>query len=214
MRQNLYKNNLAFFLTWGVLMVTVGVLLIVHPKPGAFMVLNSFHSDALDNLFRLITLLGDGRFTVLVALGLFFMKKRMMAFQIISSFLLSGGIVQLIKMIFSEPRPAMYFQLHGITYNHFLANVTLHNFHSFPSGHTATAFALAASLALLVKQKSAGAPLALMAFLIGYSRIYLGQHFPEDVEAGMFLGVAASVLCIVLLGRLFEGWETKLNNRK
>lgn len=62
---------------------------------------------------------------------------------------------------------------------------------SFPSGHTAAAFLMttlvsAAFPALL-------APALAWALLVGFSRIYLGVHYPSDVLAGMALGVASAL---------------------
>ena len=66
--------------------------------------------------------------------------------------------------------------------------------HSFPSGHTATAFAGATVL-------SAFAPRYRVAFyalacLIGFSRLYNGVHYPTDVLAGAVLGVLTALLLL------------------
>jgi undecaprenyl-diphosphatase len=67
---------------------------------------------------------------------------------------------------------------------------------SFPSGHTATAFALATVLSLWYPRWTA-AWLALAA-VVGWSRVGLGSHFPSDVVAGAVLGSAV----VLVLGRL------------
>jgi undecaprenyl-diphosphatase len=66
--------------------------------------------------------------------------------------------------------------------------------HSFPSGHTATAFAGATVLA-------AYAPRYRIAFyalacLIGFSRLYNGVHYPTDVLAGAVFGVLTALLLL------------------
>ncbi|MCK4921460.1 MAG: phosphatase PAP2 family protein, partial [Bacteroidales bacterium] len=71
--------------------------------------------------------------------------------------------------------------------------IELHSHHSFPSGHTATAFALFFGLSLFVKNQWYKSSLLLFATLIGYSRIYLGQHFPADVIAGSVIGIFTSI---------------------
>lgn len=213
LHKNLFKENIAFLITWILITIVLGVLLVIYPKPQLFLMLNEFHSTSLNYLFRVITVLGDGWFIILTVIVVFFLKKRSLSFLILSSYIFSGFIVQLIKNRFPEPRPALYLQLHKIEYANFLDNITLHNFYSFPSGHTTSAFALAASLAFLIKNKRSTPLLAIFALIVGLSRIYLGQHFPEDVIAGMSIGVGSAVLCYAVLGKVFFNWERRINKQ-
>jgi membrane-associated phospholipid phosphatase len=59
--------------------------------------------------------------------------------------------------------------------------------HSFPSGHSASAFAFAAGVA--ATQPAAAVPLRGLAALVSYSRVHTGVHYPGDVLAGALLGV-------------------------
>jgi len=72
--------------------------------------------------------------------------------------------------------------------------VSLPHSHSFPSGHTTTSFACATVLAALAP-RAAPAFLALAA-AVGYSRLYLGVHWPLDVVAGAVLGIATALLLL------------------
>jgi undecaprenyl-diphosphatase len=67
---------------------------------------------------------------------------------------------------------------------------------SFPSGHTAVAFGVTAAMATV------SAPLALLeailAVAIGFSRVYLGAHYPLDVAAGALLGSACGWAAIAV----------------
>ena len=60
--------------------------------------------------------------------------------------------------------------------------------HSFPSGHTASAFA--AAFALWLQNRKLGVPALVLAAFIAFTRLYLYVHFPTDVLGGLVLGIA------------------------
>lgn len=68
-------------------------------------------------------------------------------------------------------------------------------FPAFPSGHAVAAFATAMVLILATRSWSISIASLLAALLIALSRIYLGQHYPTDVLAGMVLGLAVGAAC-------------------
>jgi len=75
---------------------------------------------------------------------------------------------------------------------------------SFPSNHAANAAALAAALGWFGPRTLAfGIPAA---FAVGFSRIYLGVHYPSDVVVGLILGAAGGIGIAALVGRLTRGW--------
>lgn len=68
---------------------------------------------------------------------------------------------------------------------------------SFPSDHTAVAFALAVSVGLASPVWFA--PLVCIAFLIGLSRVFVGVHYPGDILAGIGVGVLSAVTISMML---------------
>jgi undecaprenyl-diphosphatase len=78
---------------------------------------------------------------------------------------------------------------------------------SFPSNSTAIVFAIA--IAILLADRKAGAFLLFLAGLHGFSRIYVGVHYPSDVLGGAAIGAATAFLIFRLI-KLLEPWPSRL----
>lgn len=76
---------------------------------------------------------------------------------------------------------------------------------SFPSGHTATAFALATSLSVKYPKWYVIAPSAVWACSVGVSRMNEGVHYPSDVLAGAAIGAGCAVVNIYI-NRWLNKW--------
>ena len=191
--KSVYKENQTFFLGYFSLLLIAVFILLTESKKAGFILLNPYHTSFLNFVFEGITLLGDGIFSVLFCIVLLFIKRRYLSFIVFLSFATSGIVTQVIKDFVSEARPALF--LAKSNYPYFIDHVTLHNFHSFPSGHATSAFALVSIIAFAVKDKKYALPLLGLATLVGYSRMYLGQHFLLDVTVGSFIGILFSIIC-------------------
>jgi len=69
--------------------------------------------------------------------------------------------------------------------------------HSFPSGHTINNFSAATVFTLFYRRR--GWLYFIPAALVGYSRIYVGAHWPSDVLTSAFLGIGATLLVVAML---------------
>jgi undecaprenyl-diphosphatase len=100
-----------------------------------------------------------------------------------------------VKDLTSRPRP---FEAHPQIHPLYVVHSS-----SFPAGHAATAFAGAILLAFIAPR---AAPVLLsVAALIGFSRVYVGVHYPTDVLAGAAIGAAVGGIAVVL-HRLLARW--------
>lgn len=182
------------------LLIVVSILLIVccFSKTVSFLGANFFHCSLLDQIFTWYTHLGDGLFAVVLAITCFGLSKKELAIHVLFAFVLSGIIAQLLKKLFHAPRPKAFFSAQ--VYPYFIEGVTHSGWTSFPSGHTATAFAIATVLSLNTRRCALCLILFCMATLVAYSRVYLGQHFIEDILAGMVTGIYSALFVAYIYG--------------
>jgi membrane-associated phospholipid phosphatase len=181
-------------------------------KENAHQFVNSYHTSYLDIAFKYITHIGHGLVPIL-AFHILLLVRYSWALGLGVSSLIMGIIVQGLKrsVFAGDHRPAMFFPEGGLPV---IDGVDLMMHHSFPSGHSATAFCLCLMFAFFTKQKRTSALLATVALLVAFSRVYISQHFIQDTIVGSWIG-----LILALLGYIFivypaeENPGSKLNKR-
>jgi membrane-associated phospholipid phosphatase len=188
------KKYQAFYLPYLLFVVISSVLIVSNGKADLHLWLTSFNSPVTDFFFEYYTYVGDF-IPYLVIVGLLFYRYREAIFVLVSQ-LATGLISTIIKHSWNEPRPITYFrENYPNLHLHQIAGVHLYTFHSFPSGHTITAFAFFLALSFFTKRPSLHFLYFVLALLVGYSRIYLSQHFALDVLVGSLIGVSITILC-------------------
>jgi membrane-associated phospholipid phosphatase len=215
MRQ-LLKNNRYFLVPFLFTLLICGILLFVFSKSELHILSNKANSAFFDYFFKYATNLGDGAMIAILTVILLFVKYRY-AIVFLSGSLLTAGIINLFKKVLLGDvfRPSKYFELYESYQLHFVEGVKLNALQSFPSGHTGTAFNLFFMLALIAQTKSQKLFLFFMAALVGYSRVYLSQHFLIDITVGSLFGTTIMLLMFWWLSQSNKTWLNKsLINRK
>jgi membrane-associated phospholipid phosphatase len=196
--KGLFKNNLFFLLPYFLFLIAGAFLLFTFPKARLHLLFNVHHSLFFNTVFYYLTFLGDGWTAVLISLVLLFLRFRY-ALILLLSFGLSSAITQSLKhFIFDEHiRPSKFFE--GDAHLYLVPGVDMNSYYSFPSGHTTTAFAVYLCLALFVPGRWAKLGLFLLTVIVAWSRVYLSQHFFEDIYSGSIVGVVSALTIYSLL---------------
>lgn len=192
----------------------VGILLtgiVSYCKSDLHLFLTGYHTPFLDTFFRYFTEVGG--FIPFVVGALFVLHRLGAVLFILGTQLLNTFLTNGLKLLFSMPRPKTYFAKNfPDIVLHQIDGVTMHAWNSFPSGHTSSAFALMTCIVLITRNKYLSVLYCIVAILAGYSRIYLSQHFAEDVLAGSFTGIVYALSLFPLYRYMSHHyrWQNKL----
>ena len=149
----------------------------------------TLHTPFLDKLMVFITSLGNAGIIWIVMTIVFFLIPKMrktgavMAAALIIDLLLCNVIL---KNLVARTRP--YDVNTGVQ----LLVSRLHDY-SFPSGHTAAAFASVTAL-YLAGEKKLWKPVLVLGCVIAFSRMYLYVHYPTDILGGVIIGILSGVI--------------------
>lgn len=162
-----------------------------------FLLINGVGQNAFFDL--LMPFITNGRNFVLpfLLLALYLLiwggrKGRIALLLAIVLVILADGSATILKHLFQRARPCQVLhQIHGL--------VGCSGSYSFPSNHAVNAFALATLFTACYRRLLV--PLFALAVLVGYSRVYVGVHYPFDVLAGGLWGTALALALVAFMPR-------------
>ena len=196
LRQTL-KQNKNFLILYTLFFCVAVPVIFATDKVQLHQFFNKAVQPSFNFFFEYITYLGDGLFVVAIGLILLFVNVRK-SITVLLAYALSAGFTQLIKYtLFADmDRPQLFFEKEHLPQLNLVKNLfeEQHIHNSFPSGHATAAFALFFCLGFLAERKIMEVIFFLLALLVAASRVYLSQHFFEDVTAGSFIAVFFSSL--------------------
>lgn len=159
------------------------------------------HGPLLDNIFRGITFAGEEQFYMVFIPLIFWCMDYSFGAVLTIFFLLSNSLNVVLKDLFQHPRP---FDLNpGLK----LSQATGYG---MPSGHAQLSVTAWGAIAMRVRKTWFWIVAVVIILLIGFSRVYLGVHFPTDVLAGWVIGVIMLVI-YALARHPLEKWVCGLN---
>ncbi|HEV8270274.1 MAG TPA: phosphatase PAP2 family protein [Chitinophagaceae bacterium] len=190
-------NNFGIaFILATVIAIGTGVLILALGKNGSFQLINSNHNEVADQFFKYFTHYGDGIMWAPLGIYCFFYRRKYFI-AVIAGVIISTILAQFLKRVVypDELRPISYLSENFPV--HIIDGVTMRKSHSFPSGHTTTAFTMALIIAHMINKKAWSILLIILAFLAGYSRVYLAQHFLTDVLGGVCIGIISGIIALL-----------------
>lgn len=200
--KDILQYNRLFFILYLILLSACLIIKLTYSKDTIYFAVNGRYSAWADQIFPYVTDLGNG-WTLIILSAIMILFSYRVALLLATTFGVTSISAQIIKHIVKAPRPKLYFNSH-LNHIHFVKGLYIDMFDSFPSGHTVTAFSTALLFAYLIKNKIWSIPLLFIAVLVGYSRMYLSEHFFEDVAAGSLIGVLIALFWIGWLdGKIF-----------
>ncbi len=207
-RQLVYHNR--YFLGVFSVYLLAGALSFVWYRQGnETLFMDTHHTPWMDLLFVSATQLVEGVTLSIIFTALLFSKLRYLIIFAVNMLIVGAVVIWLKYGVFSDHmRPAAFFG--NSQHLHFVTGRPILSRYSFPSGHTASAFAMALMLAIFIRRSWVSILLLCLALLVGLSRIYLLEHFWVDVYFGSLVGVTITLLVYIALQRPLIHSESRI----
>jgi len=179
------------FRNGAVILVIVGLLFSLITDKAQFLIwLTNFRNPVADYFFYYVTHLAEMYGYIVCGILLCLVSwKKMVTIPVLGVVVLLTSY--LLKEFFQHERPSLY--LERICYEGPLSVMgypLLSGYHSFPSGHSMGAWALFTLVAALCKNTAISLLCLFLAVSVSISRIYLLEHFLQDVVSGGMVGIA------------------------
>ncbi len=163
--------------------------------------IQQIHGPLLDSIFRGITFTGEEQFYLVLFPVILWCIDYSFGAVLAVFFLLSDFLNIILKDLIQQPRP---FDLNpGL-------KLSQADGYGMPSGHAQLAVTVWGAIAVKVRKTWFWIVAIVIMLLIGFSRVYLGVHFPTDVLAGWIIGAILLVIYVAVRYPL-EKWLSRLN---
>ena len=163
----------------------------------------SLRNNILSFIFKIITFLGDSKFIILVSiiLGgyfLFYKKNKLYGILVILNTVNTAILNQGIKYIVRRPRP--------------INLIINEDGFSFPSGHSMMSMCFYALIIYFIWKSNLKkdikiiltALIVLLVYIIGFTRIYFGAHYPSDILAGYMITLTYMLIFIPIYNKIMK----------
>lgn len=205
------QHNKIFLSLYILFLIGGAFILFEYEKGDEILYANDLHTPFLNQFFKWTTHFAEWPillFMLIVAIR--FSYGRGLLLLVNNTIVLV--VTQFLKHIVfpDQNRPSVFFE-NKLLLN-FVEGMEINRYNSFPSGHTAGAFAFFFMLSILVKDKRWSPVFFTAALLVGVSRVYLMQHFFRDVYAGSL--VAVSITSVFYLTFVQSGYYNNLHWRE
>ncbi|MBR5155271.1 MAG: phosphatase PAP2 family protein [Clostridia bacterium] len=157
--------------------------------------LEGLRTDTLNKIFELVTMLGEETLMILIVVTLWFAFDKGFAQRIAFLSCFSLGINSVVKNFTKVPRPFMTGKVTCVRPDTATG-------YSFPSGHTHNFATWSTIFALHVKKLWFAIFTAILIVLVGFSRMFLGAHYPGDVIVGGVLGVVIAIVGSIIYDKV------------
>ena len=148
--------------------------------------LEGIRTDFLNKLFEMITILGEETLIILLVAIIYYAFSKKEAIRLFFIVVTSTGINTIAKNIVKRPRPFANGEITAIRQETATG-------YSFPSGHSQNIATLGTYFSERVRKVWFIVAASILILLVGFSRMYLGVHYPSDVIVGVILGVSVTI---------------------